>query len=97
MHLHPQTAAGEDGGASVGQFFKNSGGWFDAFFAPEGCDPGEPVVLRADSGIHPLGSGFQAAAQSCSATEASVFRDVGRDYVPQDGDCIRVLFGEPAP
>jgi hypothetical protein len=97
MHLHPQTASGENRGASVAQFFKNSGGWFDAYFAPEGCITGDPTVLRADSGVHPLGSGFQPVAQACSEMEESAFRTVDRDYVPRDGDCIRVVFDEPGP
>ncbi|MGH9203341.1 MAG: hypothetical protein ACRD2A_19105 [Vicinamibacterales bacterium] len=95
MHLHPITAAGEGSGATVAMFFKNSGGWFDSSFAPEGCsiEDGDPLVPRADSGIHPLGSGFSAASEVCNAIAESAFQGVSRDYVPKDGDCVRVLFG----
>jgi hypothetical protein len=97
MHLHPLTAEGEGSGASVAKFFKNSGGWFDFFLAPEGCsieDANNPIVLRADSGIHPMGSGFSAARNVCDSKAAPEFGRVSRDYVPRDGDCIRIIFGE---
>jgi len=97
MHLHPLTAGGEGSGASVAMFFKNSGGWFDFFLAPEGCsieDANNPIVLRADSGIHPMGSGFSAARDVCNSKADLEFGRVSPDYVPRDGDCIRIIFGE---
>ena len=97
MHLHPLTAEGEGSGASVARFFKNSGGWFDFSLAPLGCsikDANNPIVLRADSGIHPLGSGFSAARDVCNSMADLEFGRVSRDYVPQDGDCIRIIIGE---
>lgn len=95
MHLHPQTTEGEGSGASVEKFFKNSGGWLDFALAPDGCqfDYSNPIVLTADSGIHPLGSGFVAARALCSSFSESRFRKVARGYVPRDGDCIRIIFG----
>jgi hypothetical protein len=94
MHLHPQTSAGEGGGASVAQFFKNSGGWLDFTFAPEDCtiDYDHPLVLRGDSGVHPLASGFAPASETCNALAESDFAPVDRDYIPGDGDCIRIIF-----
>jgi hypothetical protein len=94
MHLHPETPAGEAGGASVAQFFKNSGGWLDFTFAPEGCriDYDHPLVLRGDSGVHPLASDFAAASETCNALAESDFAPVDRDYIPGDGDCIRIIF-----
>lgn len=53
-------------------------------------------ILRADGGIHPLGSGFDAAIRTCNAKPESEFETVHADYVPQDGDCIRIVFGPPA-
>ena len=97
MHLHPLTAQGEGSGASVAAFFKNSGGWFDFSLAPEGCsikDANNPVILRADSGIHPLASDFANARDLCNSMAGSEFGRVSRDYVPRDGDCIRIIFGE---
>ena len=97
MHLHPLTAEGEGSGASVAMFFKNSGGWFDFSLAPEGCsikDANNPIVLRADSGIHPMGSAFSAARDVCNSMNESEFSRVSRNYVPKDGDCIRIIFGE---
>ena len=97
MHLHPLTAEGEGSGASVAKFFKNSGGWFDLFLAPEGCsieNANNPIVLRADSGIHPMGSGFSAARDVCESKADLEFGRVSRDYVPRDGDCIRIIFSE---
>ena len=95
MHLHPLTAEGEGAGASVGTFFKNSGGWFDSSFAPAGCitEHGDPLVLRADSGIHPLGASFADASAMCNSIAQSEFDRVSPDYVPQDGDCIRIVYG----
>lgn len=97
MHLHPLTTEGERSGASVAMFFKNSGGWFDFSLAPEGCsikDANDPIVLRADSGIHPLGSDFPHASDRCNSMDESEFSRVSRDYVPQDGDCIRIIYRE---
>lgn len=94
MHLHPQTAAGERGGASVAQFFKNSGGWVDFTFAPAGCtiDYDRPLVLRGNSGVHPLASGFAAASETCNALPETDFEAVEPDYLPSDGECIRIMF-----
>jgi hypothetical protein len=97
MHLHPQTLEGEGRGASVAQFFKNSGTWVDFSYAPDGCNIAglDPVVLRADSGIHPLGAGFNRAIVACDGKPESDFDRVDPRYVPLDGDCIRIIFGEP--
>lgn len=94
MHLHPQTSAGEARGASVAQFFKNSGGWVDFTFAPEGCtiDYDHPLVLRGESGVRPLASGFAEASETCNSMADSYFVPVNRDYIPGDGDCIRIIF-----
>lgn len=95
LHLHPFTAEGEGQGASVEKFFKNSGGWVDFALAPEGCaiDYSNPAVMIADSGIHPLGSGFAAARSICGSFSNNGFRSVARNYVAKDGDCIRIVFG----
>lgn len=93
IHMHPFAPEGEGSGASVGRFFDYSGGWFDFILAPEDCAAGEPRVLRADSGFHPLGSGFADAIRTCNAKPASEFEEVNADYVPHDGDCIRIVFG----
>jgi len=50
-------------------------------------------LLRADSGIHPLGAGFIAASRVCNEKPESQFDEVDAGYVPQDGDCIRIVFG----
>lgn len=95
MHLHPFTEEGEGRGAAVDKFFKNSGGWVDVLRVPEGCaiDYSDPMVLREDSGIHPLGASFADASEVCNAKPESDFDTVGPDYVPQDGDCIRIVYG----
>jgi hypothetical protein len=94
LHLHPQTTEGEGDGASIAHFFKNSGGWVDFSFAPEGCaiEYREPLVLRADSGIHPLGADFSAAIEMCNSIAEGDFGPVSQGYVPLDGDCIRIIF-----
>jgi hypothetical protein len=81
----------------VESFFKNSGGWFDVFLVSEECVTSEPTVLRADSGIHPLGSGFAEAAAVCEELSTVAFEEVGPDYIPRDGDCLRIMFGESEP
>lgn len=50
-------------------------------------------ILRADSGFHPLGTGFADAIEICNLKPEFDFEEVGPDYVPRDGDCIRILFG----
>jgi hypothetical protein len=50
-------------------------------------------LLRADSGIHPLGAGFAEASRGCNDKPESQFDQVDPDYVAQDGDCIRIVFG----
>jgi hypothetical protein len=50
-------------------------------------------ILRADSLIHPLSARFAAASGSCNDKPDSEFEQVGPNYVPQDGDCIRIVFG----
>lgn len=50
-------------------------------------------ILRADSGIHPLGAGFAAAGKACNDKPESEFDEVDAHYVPRDGDCIRIVFG----
>jgi len=94
MHMHPRTAGGEGRGASVAQFFKNAGGWVDPALTPEGCaiDYSHPIVLRGDSGIHPLGRGFADASAVCDGKPEREFEQVGAGYVPRDGDCIRIVF-----
>ncbi len=57
-----------------------------------------PPVLRADSGIHPLsgakeGASFGEATAICNGKAESEFETVGADYVPQDGDCMRIVLG----
>ncbi|HEV8573598.1 MAG TPA: hypothetical protein VGR43_02715 [Dehalococcoidia bacterium] len=96
LHLHTFTAEGEGRGASVEKFFKNSGGWVDFALAPDGCyiDYSNPLVLRADSAIHPLGQGFAEARAVCDSLPESRFRRVGRSHVPQDGDCIRIILAQ---
>jgi hypothetical protein len=94
MHLHPLTSEGEGSGASVESFFNKAGGWFDVLRVRDGCVTQDPRVLRADSGIHPLGSGFAEASVICDELSTVAFEEVGLDYIPQDGDCLRIIFGE---
>jgi hypothetical protein len=51
-------------------------------------------ILRADSGIHPLGAGFAHAIDMCHSFPDSTFEQVDPRYVPRDGDCIRIISGE---
>ena len=55
---------------------------------------GDLRVLRADSGIHPLGADFSEANAVCNALPESEFEEVTPRYVVKDGDCIRIIFGE---
>ena len=52
-------------------------------------------ILRADSGIHPLGGDFNRAVVACNAKKESEFERVSPRYVPKDGDCIRIVFAPP--
>jgi hypothetical protein len=109
IHVHPHITAAEGKGASLANFFSDQGGLLTAseLHLPviDIDSPGSGRfneapsdalhILRADSGIHPLGAGFAAASEVCRGLLASEFVEVGPEYVPQDGDCIRIIFGEP--
>ncbi len=54
-------------------------------------------VLRADSGIHPLsggqpGASFAEATAACTSLTEREFQVVSPQYIPRDGDCIRIAF-----
>ena len=106
--MHPFITAGEGRGSSVGNFFKYGGGELtdDSLKVPGQKDThknGDQVdgktaelrILRADSGIHPLGSDFARAIQACDAKDESAFERVNSRYIAQDGDCIRIVFAAP--
>jgi len=110
IHIHPVIPAGEGSGAAISKFFQYGGGTLssDEMRIPgqsktykngdkiPGTDTGSVIrILRADSGIHPLGSGFSRALQACDAKPASDFEEVTPAYIPRDGDCIRIVF-EPS-
>ena len=108
IHMHPFIPAGEGHGASLGKFFDYGGGKLadDELKVPGQKDThknGEPIdgkaaelrILRADSGIHPLGGDFARAIQSCDAKDESAFERVNSRYIPKDGDCIRIVFAAP--
>jgi hypothetical protein len=97
IHMHPFIRAGEGVGASIGKFFEYGGGELteDTLRIPaqrETHGQANLRILRADSGIHPLGSGFSPAIQACYALPEVEFGEVGPHYIPQDGDCIRIVF-----
>lgn len=106
IHMHPFIPAGETTGAAIGKFFEYGGGQLTAssLRIPGSSDThvsgriiceGESAslnVLRADSGIHPLGSGFSEAIQACDTLPESDYEKVTQAYVPRDGDCIRIVF-----
>ena len=107
IHIHPHVPVGEGGGASLANFFGDQGGRLTEteFRIPGELEthragdlvdgrPAELRILRADSGIHPLGADFSAASAVCNALPESAFEEVDPRYVPQDGDCIRIVFGE---
>jgi len=108
IHMHPFITAGEGRGSSVGNFFKYGGGQLsdDTLQVPGQKDThkngdlidgksAELRILRADSGIHPLGSDFARAIQACDAKDESAFERVNSRYIAQDGDCIRIVFAAP--
>jgi len=108
IHMHPFIPAGEGLGASLRKFFEYGGGKLtdDELKIPgqkETHKDGEQIdgkaaelrILRADSGIHPLGAGFARAIQSCDAKDESTFERVDSRYIPKDGDCIRIVFAAP--
>ena len=114
IHMHPFNTAGEGPGAAVRRFFEYGAGQLtqdlvkvpgskDTFKAGQNDCNGQPAevrVLRADSGIHPLGGGqvgssFSDAISECNAMPESKYQVVGERYIPKDGDCIRIIFGPP--
>jgi len=111
IHIHPHISVAEGSGARLEHFFGDQGGKLsdsemripgrrDTYKNGDDLDgdgkPEELRILRADSGIHPLGVEFAQAVRTCNAKPASEFDEVGADYVPQDGDCIRIVFGPAA-
>ncbi len=108
IHMHPFIPAGEGEGASLASFFRYGGGELtddtlripgqrETYRAgdsvPGGDAPAVIRILRADSGIHPLGSGFSVAVQACDALPDDQYKEVEPQYIPQDGDCIRIVWG----
>jgi hypothetical protein len=107
IHVHPHITAAEGSGARLTQFFGDMGGSLTekAMRIPGtsetyregdlvGGRPAELRILRADSGIHPLGAGFAEAIDVCQALPESAFEEVTPLYVVRDGDCVRIIFGE---
>jgi plastocyanin len=109
IHMHPFIPAGEGSGAAVGKFFQYGSGklssdelnipgqretYKNGDLVPGTETPGVVRILRADSGIHPLGIGSQAIPP-CDAKLESEFETVNSRYIPKDGDCIRIIFGPP--
>jgi uncharacterized cupredoxin-like copper-binding protein len=108
IHMHPFIRAGEGRGSSVGKFFEYGGGKLtdnelkipgqkDTHKNGDQIDgkTAELRILRADSGIHPLGGDFARAIQACDAKDESEFERVNPRYIPKDGDCIRIVFAAP--
>jgi uncharacterized cupredoxin-like copper-binding protein len=108
IHIHPHSSVAEGGGARLEYFFRDQGGKLsdDEMQIPgrdETYKNGDEVdgrraelrILRADSGIHPLGGDFSQAIVACDSKPESEFVRVNSRYVPQDGDCIRIVFGPP--
>jgi plastocyanin len=108
IHMHPFITAGEGRGSALGKFFEYGGGELsdDSLKVPGQKDAhknGDQIdgktaelrILRADSGIHPLGGDFARAIQACDAKDESAFKRVDSRYVAQDGDCIRIVFAAP--
>lgn len=102
IHMHPATPGGEGRGASLRRFFGYGGGILteDTIRMPGQAETiavaGGIEILRADSGIHPLaggeGASFRDAIAACDAKPKSGFEKVTPEYIPQDGDCIRIVF-----
>ena len=110
IHMHPFIPAGEGSGSAVGRFFDYGEGslttdelripgqrttYKNGDAIPGTDQQGVVRILRADSGIHPLGSQFAQAIQACDAKSESEFEVVTPGYIPQDGDCMRIIFGPP--
>ena len=108
IHIHPHQAVAEGGGAALEHFFGDQGGKLSnsEMRIPgreETYKNGDEVngkraelrILRADSGIHPLGADFSQAIVACDSKAESEFQPVDSGYVAQDGDCIRIVFGPP--
>ena len=108
IHLHPHSSVAEGGGATLEHFFGDQGGKLSnsEMQIPgrkETYKNGDEVngkraelrILRADSGIHPLGANFNQAIVACDSKPESEFKRVNSHYVPKDGDCIRIVFGPP--
>ena len=108
IHLHPHQPVAEGGGAGLKHFFGDQGGKLtDSEMQIPGRKEtyknGDEVngkraelrILRADSGIHPLGGDFNSAIVACDSKPESEFEHVDSGYVPKDGDCIRIVFGPP--
>lgn len=110
IHMHPFIPAGEGAGVAPGKFFQYGGGKLSADELripaqretykngdkiPGTDSPGVLRILRADSGIDPV-RGFSEAIQACDALTEFAYEDVGPQYIPRDGDCIRIMF-EPMP
>jgi plastocyanin len=108
IHLHPHVSVTEGGGAALEHFFGDQGGKLSnsEMQIPgrkETYKNGDEVngkraelrILRADSGIHPLGANFNQAVVACDSMPESEFEHVDSGYVPKDGDCIRIVFGSP--
>ena len=106
IHIHPRVPASE-GNARIGNFFGDTGGKLtvtelripgaaETYRAGDLIDgrPASLRILRADSGIHPLASDFAAANAVCNAMPESEFEEVTPSYVAQDGDCLRIIFGD---
>jgi len=107
-HIHPHSGVAEGGGAALEHFFGDQGGKLSnsEMQIPgrnETYKNGDEVdgrraelrMLRADSGIHPLGANFNQAIVACDSKPESEFERVTSRYVPKDGDCIRIVFGPP--
>jgi plastocyanin len=108
MHIHPHTSVAEGGGAALEHFFGDQGGKLsnseiqipgreEVYKDGDEIDGqrAELRILRADSGIHPLGANFNQAIVTCDSKPESEFERVNSRYVAQDGDCIRIIFGPP--
>jgi len=108
IHTHPHIQVGEGSGAKVANFFGDQGGKLTnnelkipgrekVYKNGEEVDGkrAELRILRADSGIHPLGGDFNRAIVACNAKPESEFERVSPRYVAKDGDCIRIVFGPP--
>lgn len=109
IHLHPHIPIAEGSGAGLAHFFGDMGGKLSntEMRIPgreETYKNGDEIngqraelrILKGDSGIHPLGQGFAEARAVCDGKPEREFERVGAAYLPQDGDCIRIVFG-PAP